>query len=52
MKYIIITGNPVDGLGFVGPFKTAEEANRYADLSFTAGDWWVVSLDKPEREYV
>jgi len=42
---IVITGNPVDGLFFYGPFKTAEDANEWADAEQSDKEWWVSHLD-------
>lgn len=46
MKYIIVTGNPVDGFTFMGPFGTRESAIEWTednsrDLS---ADWWIAAL--------
>lgn len=48
MKYIVITGNPVDGCEYFGPFKTHEKATDYAER-YLDGDWWVTTLYKPEK---
>ena len=46
--YVILHGNPVDGLGLVGPFPSADEATEYADEYFNgAGEWWIVELEAP-----
>lgn len=44
--WIFITGNPVDGFQYTGPFDSSDaviEAGEYAD-----GDWWIVKLESPE----
>lgn len=45
--HIIVYGNPVDGLQFIGPFKTAYDAachgNRDAHLS--DAEWWIAPLE-------
>ncbi len=50
-KYIIVTGNPVDGLEFIGPFDTDTEAcefgNGDAYMADHGGDWWVSSMEAP-----
>ena len=43
MKYIMITGNPVDGFSFTGPFDTHDEAVNYGE-NFHSGDWWIAPL--------
>ena len=49
---IVITGNPVDGLFFYGPFKTAEDANEWADAEQSDQEWWVAPLDEPTASTV
>lgn len=44
--FTIITGNPVDGLTFVGPFADDQTAQEYGDR-WCAGDWWVADLEDP-----
>ncbi|MBU2177427.1 MAG: hypothetical protein KJ556_20235 [Gammaproteobacteria bacterium] len=41
-KYIIIKGNVVDGLEFIGPFDSAEEANNHADYYLDPQCEWVI----------
>ena len=42
MAYILISGNPVDGYTFIGPFEY-EAAIRYAEIHLD-GDWWIGKL--------
>jgi hypothetical protein len=44
-KYILITGNPVQGFQYTGPFNDPEEAGNYALTSGTEADWWVAPLE-------
>jgi hypothetical protein len=46
---IIVTGNPVDGSEYVGPFPNATEATQYAE-QFVAGGYWVANIDPPAME--
>ena len=51
MQYIIIEGNPVDGLIFTGPFEDQDEAIELAERrGDRAGDkdWWVAPLHPKE----
>jgi len=48
MKYIIILGNVINGLDFVGPFDTREATIEYGDLINT--EWTFAELDEPEVE--
>lgn len=43
---IIVTGNPVDGLEFFGPFEDGEAAFRYAD-EHRLEEWWTAPLIEP-----
>jgi hypothetical protein len=44
--FIVITGDPVEGFIFTGPFATHEAAERWAER---LQDWWTASLVPPER---
>jgi len=46
-KYILIIGNPIDGLKFEGPFEDFEEAEMHAE--FQDDTWWIVNLRNPEE---
>lgn len=50
-KYIIITGNPVDGLRFIGPFTTGVEAAEFvcADPYLDDHEWWIAKIESPEE---
>jgi hypothetical protein len=49
--FIVVSGNPVDGVTFFGPFSDAEVADDWAVdyLNNTGGDWWVSSV-KPTHD--
>ncbi|QWY83553.1 hypothetical protein [Rhizobium phage RHph_X2_28B] len=50
-KYIIISGNPVDGFTFIGPFDSADEATQYTESnSKDLYDWWLAPLTEPTEE--
>ncbi len=43
--HIIVTGNPVDGLEFYGPFPTANDATEFANTDVhLPEEWWVAPL--------
>lgn len=46
--HIIVTGNPIDGFSFIGPFPhvqaAAEHGNSDGDLD---AEWWVAPLEAP-----
>jgi hypothetical protein len=47
--YVILHGNPIDGLSLVGPFDDGEIASEYAEANLNgAGEWWIVEVEKPE----
>lgn len=42
---IVVSGNPVDGFYFFGPFKTGEDAIEWAERSRDGRtDWWIAPL--------
>jgi hypothetical protein len=48
---IIVIGNPINGLEFIGPFESTVEAVNYAndDGNIDDHEWWVVQLETPEE---
>lgn len=46
---IIVTGNPIDGAEFVGPFPSVAEASEYAER-FVGCEYWIASVDPPAME--
>jgi len=49
IKSILVYGNPIDGLSFVGPFADVGDANNYGDIYHRHDDWWVVALQPKEK---
>lgn len=47
--YVVLTGNPIDGLSVYGPFEDAEAANEFADGCLRGNEWWSVTLHAPEE---
>jgi len=47
--HVGITGNPVDGLFFYGPFTTSEEAIEWAERNHDGQDWWIAPLASKEE---
>lgn len=47
--HIVITGNPVDGLFFYGPFKTSEDAVVWAERNQDGVEWWIAPLAWAQR---
>jgi hypothetical protein len=46
-KYVVVVGNPFDGMAIHGPFDEIEDANQYGE--YTNEDyWWVLELVTPE----
>ena len=45
-QHIVVTGNPVDGLQFTGPFNSHDEAIGYAEQ--LSDNWWTADLAAPE----
>ena len=52
--FIVLAGNPLDGLQVYGPFVTAEEADRWAEREFRhgPGEYWITKLERPEDNAV
>lgn len=49
--FIVVTGTPIDGFRFFGPFSDGNEATEYAATNCESDhceSWWVVKLEKPE----
>ena len=46
-QHLLVTGNPVDGLQFIGPFQHPEDANFYAEMFLNKDEWWVAKLEAP-----
>lgn len=46
--FVVISGNPFDGLKVHGPFEDGNEANEWASEARELKDetWWVVSVEK------
>jgi hypothetical protein len=47
-KLIVMTGDPVDGFKFYGPFDEAADAYTFGDTCRHAA-WFVVELETPEE---
>lgn len=49
---LIITGNPVDGFRFIGPFEDHDAALAYAELEGASieADWWIAPIEAPNYE--
>ena len=49
MKYILVWGNPFDGMEIIGPFDDHHTATIYAehDRDISNSEWWVKLLQEP-----
>ena len=45
---MVITGNPVQGFDFFGPFDDPQQAVDWA-ADLIEADWWVAELTSPAR---
>jgi len=45
MRYILITGNVVDGHAFWGPFDDFGSAEEAAFIHLPHSEWWIASID-------
>jgi hypothetical protein len=47
MKYIIVFGNPFDGMEVYGPFNTPSEADEWAESverKMADSNWWMMPI--------
>lgn len=47
IPHIIVTGNPVEGFEFIGPFDSDVDAARYGNEDPDMEEWWISPLDRP-----
>jgi hypothetical protein len=45
LMYILITGDPVEGFEYHGPFTDEHEAISYGEKHFPDSYWWDVELE-------
>lgn len=45
--HVVLMGNPVDGLKVFGPFKTPDDAVRWAGEEID-DTWWIAPLAAPD----
>lgn len=51
MDYIIIIGNPIDGISaLIGPFDSNEKAFEYAEIHLNNETWYITPLESPEKD--
>ena len=48
-QWIVVVGNPVTGLSFIGPFDDEESAGDYAD-GYCSDNWQVAEVLPPEGD--
>lgn len=48
MNKIIITGDPVSGYQFIGPFDDFTEVNDFIRENRISGDFWIANLEPPQ----
>lgn len=46
-NWIIVTGSPLTGLEFIGPFASRKDADRFVDQHIHA-ECWIALMDSPE----
>lgn len=44
--WVLIVGNPFDGLRVFGPFDSTDEIDGYTEEHHAHDEWWVVKLTK------
>ncbi|KKM23346.1 hypothetical protein LCGC14_1616170 [marine sediment metagenome] len=45
--YVLVVGNPFDGLDLVGPFEDPDEASVWAVDEYKNDTWWVMEVTLP-----
>lgn len=45
----VITGDPVSGLFFYGPFASLNDAGDWAGIHHEGQDWWTTVLNPPQE---
>jgi hypothetical protein len=45
-KYVVVSGNPFDGMTIYGTFDTHEDAQQWAGPQLD--EWWVLEVKAPE----
>lgn len=50
MKFILISGTPIDGFSYYGPFDTPGEAHDFAEnIEENQAEYWVAIINSPEN---
>jgi hypothetical protein len=49
VHYIVIVGNPVEGLSFFGPFIYSHQASDWAKQNVKETTWVVAAMDEPDK---
>ena len=44
--YVLIVGNPIDGIHLLGPFVNHDAANKYG-YEVLAEEWWITQVHSP-----
>lgn len=48
LKYIVVSGNPIDGLFFNGPFEERDDAVTWAGINLN-DNWWIAELESQDN---
>lgn len=46
--WVVVTGNPLDGIEHIGPFNTSDHATDWADEHIEDEEWWVAPMTTPK----
>jgi hypothetical protein len=49
--WVVVVGNPFDGIRLIGPFEDGNDANEWADENCNNEEWWVVNIIDPSVSY-
>lgn len=45
--FVVVIGNPFDGLSIHGPFDSHDDARQWAEDEGDSESWWVKEVEKP-----
>lgn len=45
-QWVVVTGNPIDGITLFGLFDDMETAREWAQIECRHIDWWLVKVEK------
>lgn len=47
MKFVLVVGDPVNGIDIIGPFDSSEEAVNHGDIYYCDNHWVMTEIIEP-----